>query len=45
MANPDVVDRSFVGKQLPPGTLDEDKPLFLLNSQNKQFYAPFSKIA
>ena len=28
----DAVARSIVGKQLPPGTLDEEKPLFLQNS-------------
>ena len=28
----DAVARSIVGKQLPPGTLDEERPLFLQNS-------------
>ena len=28
----DAVARSIVRKQLPPGTLDEEKPLFLQNS-------------
>ena len=37
----DAVARLIVRKQLPPGTLDEEKPLFLQNSQNKQVYAPF----
>ena len=37
----DAVARSIVRKQLPPGTLDEEKPLFLQNLQNKQVYAPF----
>ena len=37
----DAVARSIVGKQLPPGTLEEEKPRFLQNSQNKQVYAPF----
>ena len=36
-----AVARSFVGKLLPTCTLDEDKPVFLLNSQNEQVYAPF----
>ena len=37
----DAVARSVVGKQLPPGTLDEGNPLFLQNSYNEQVYAPF----
>ena len=40
----DAVARSIVGKQLPPGTLEEEKPLFLQNSQNKQVYTPFRKL-
>ena len=36
-----AVARSIVGKQLPPGTLDEEKPLFFQNSSNDQVYTPF----
>ena len=33
----DAVARSIVGKQLPSGTLDEEKPIFLQNSYNDSF--------